>query len=212
MPEKTSVNYNWTRDDEELDTAWSAMLDAKEFLKKDYPSQEIRDLIDKLDCLLDNGIVWVEDTGGDLMAAIIDETPGLLLTLVNVMEGLVNSVSEFEPLAEGNKSWPLRLADRLAVGHGRQVLENMLCAMVTTMEELEEPQRFALLESIQANRAEICGCQDAMEIQRENEAAELQIVCPGCGTSRLVKSFQVSGFSQPQERTDSSTTGSGTDS
>ena len=41
MPEKTSVNYNWTRDDEELDTAWSAMLDAKDFLKKDYPSQEI---------------------------------------------------------------------------------------------------------------------------------------------------------------------------
>ena len=83
---ENSVNYNWTRDDEELDTAWFAMLDAKNFLKKDYPSQEIRDLIDKLDYLLDNGIVWVEDTGGDLMAAIIDETPGLLLTLVNVME------------------------------------------------------------------------------------------------------------------------------
>ena len=202
MSEKTSVNYNWTRDDEELDTAWFAMLDAKDFLKKDYPSPEIRDLIDKLDYLLANGIVWVEDTSRDLMPAIIDETPGLLLTLVNVMEGLVNSVSEFEPLAEGNQSWPLHLADRVAVGHGRQVLENMLCAMVTTMEELETQQRSVLMESIQSMRTEICGCQDTMEIQGENEKIELQIVCPSCGTRRLIKPFQVSGFSQPQERTD----------
>ena len=173
-----------------------SQLDARDFLRKDYPDQWIQSLIGRLDFLLDSGIAWVEDTGGDLMAAIIDATPGLLLTLVNVMEEPVNSVSEFEPLAEGNRGWPLRVVNRAAVSHGRQVLENMLHEMIETMERLKEHQRSASPKSVQANRAEICGCRDTMKIQEQDEGEELQIICPGCGARRWVKAFQVSGFSE----------------